>query len=228
MRDTPTAVMLFAAGFGTRMGALTKARPKPLVEVAGRALLDHALDLTEGLGLRRVVNAHYFAEQIVDHVAGHDILVSHETDMILETGGGLRRALPLLGSEPVFTMNTDAVWGGSNPLGQLRAHWDPDRMDALLMCVDPQDAIGHRGAGDFVIGSDGQLTRGEGVIYGGVQIMKTDMLADVAQDAFSLNVIWTQMAALGRLYGMTYDGAWCDVGTPQGVADAEAMIARHV
>jgi MurNAc alpha-1-phosphate uridylyltransferase len=220
--------MLFAAGFGTRMGALTKTRPKPLVEVAGRALLDHALDLTEGLGLRRVVNAHYFAEQIVDHLAGRDIKVSHEPGMILETGGGLRRALPIFGSEPVFTMNTDAVWGGSNPLEQLRAQWNPVRMDALLMCVNPSDAVGHRGAGDFVIGSDGRLTRGAGVIYGGVQIMKTDLLAHVAEDAFSLNIIWTQMAALGRLYGMAYDGAWCDVGTPEGVADAEALIARHV
>jgi MurNAc alpha-1-phosphate uridylyltransferase len=228
MRDAPTAVMLFAAGFGTRMGALTKTRPKPLVEVAGRALLDHALDLTEGLGLRRVVNAHYFAEQIVDHLAGRDIKVSHEPGMILETGGGLRRALPIFGSEPVFTMNTDAVWGGSNPLEQLRAQWNPVRMDALLMCVNPSDAVGHRGAGDFVIGSDGRLTRGAGVIYGGVQIMKTDLLAHVAEDAFSLNIIWTQMAALGRLYGMAYDGAWCDVGTPEGVADAEALIARHV
>jgi MurNAc alpha-1-phosphate uridylyltransferase len=226
MRDAPTAVMLFAAGFGTRMGALTKTRPKPLVEVAGRALLDHALDLTEGLGLRRVVNAHYFAEQIVDHLAGRDIQVSHEPGMILETGGGLRRALPIFGSEPVFTMNTDAVWGGS--LEQLRAQWNPVRMDALLMCVNPSDAVGHRGAGDFVIGSDGRLTRGAGVIYGGVQIMKTDLLAHVAEDAFSLNIIWTQMAALGRLYGMAYDGAWCDVGTPEGVADAEALIARHV
>ncbi len=119
-------VMLFAAGFGTRMGDLTKSRPKPLVEVAGRALLDHALSLVSGAGgARTVVNTHYLGDQIADHLAGKDIALSHEAPDILDTGGGLRNALPLLGQDTVMTLNTDAVWAGPNPLSLLNAAWDP-------------------------------------------------------------------------------------------------------
>ena len=128
--------MLFAAGFGTRMGELTRSRPKPLIPVAGRALLDHALDLAAGAGLsRQVVNAHYLAEQVVAHLDGRGIPVAVETPEILDTGGGLRAALPLLGPGPVFTLNTDAVWTGPNPLVTLAGAWDPARMDALLLLM---------------------------------------------------------------------------------------------
>ena len=126
--------MLFAAGFGTRMGALTAERPKPLIAVAGKPLIDHALDLVEPLGLARVVaNLHYKPEPLIAHLSGRGILFSHETPDILETGGGLRHALPLLGRGPVFTMNTDAVWRGPNPLTLLAEAWNPDRMDAILI-----------------------------------------------------------------------------------------------
>lgn len=221
----PQAAMLFAAGFGTRMGALTQDRPKPLIRVAGRALLHHALDLARGAGPARiVVNTHYMAEQIAAHLAGQDIALSHETPQILDTGGGLRAALPLLGHGPVWTLNTDAVWAGPNPLRLLAENWDPARMDALLLCLPPAQAIGHAGAGDFKLDEAGQLHRGPGLIYSGAQIIRTDLLADIAQPAFSLNLLWDRMLATGRLHGLRYPGRWCDVGHPAGIALAEEML----
>lgn len=228
MRDSPNSVMLFAAGFGTRMGALTKSTPKPLIRVAGKALLDHSLALTEGMGLRRVVNTHYLGKQIADHLSGTDVLISDETGEILETGGGLKAALPMLGSAPVFTMNTDAIWVGPNPLEQLKAHWDPNRMDALLMCVPRDQAVGFAGRGNFVIGSDGRLQRGDGDIYGGIQIMKTEGLGSIQEPSFSLNMLWDRMLDEDRVFGMRYSGRWCDVGTAEGITLAEEMLARDV
>jgi len=220
--------MIFAAGFGTRMGDLTRKRPKPLIPVAGRALLDHALDVTNGAGLGRVVvNAHYHAEQIVAHLAPRDdVSVSLEQPDVLDTGGGLRQALPMLGATPVFTLNSDAVWTGSNPLAQLARAWDPARMDALLLLVPPARAKGHLGAGDFVIAPDGQLSRGAGWVYSGAQIIATDGIDAVAQPAFSLNLLWTEMAAKGRLFGIEHDGGWCDVGHPDGIKLAETLLQQ--
>lgn len=225
MRDDPQAVMLFAAGFGTRMGALTAHRPKPLIPVAGRTLMDRSLDLVEDAGLwRKVVNLHYKAEILRDHLAGTDVLISHETPEILETGGGLRHALPLLGDGPVFTMNTDAVWKGPNPLQLAREAWEPDRMDGLLICIRRDNALGHSGRGDFLLDPQGKLRRGEGYVYGGVQIIKTGGLADIEESAFSLNVLWDMMLQQERLFGLPYPGTWCDVGRPEGVAQAESLI----
>ena len=221
----PDAVMLFAAGFGTRMGALTKDRPKPLIPVGGRPLLDHALALTEGIGTR-VVNAHYHADQILRHLDGTGVAVSVETPEILDTGGGLRHALPLLGPGPVFTLNTDAVWSGSNPLDLLRAAWEPDLMDALLLCVPLSQAIGRQGGGDFTIGTDGRLGRKGQHVYTGAQIVRTDRLRDVPETAFSLNLLWNAMAAEGRLFGLNYPGRWCDVGHPEGIALAEDRLSH--
>lgn len=224
MRNDPKAVMLFAAGFGTRMGALTRDRPKPLIPVAGRALLDHALDLVADANLRPVVNTHYLAGQIAGHLAGRNVAISHETPDILETGGGLRHALPLLGEGPVMTLNTDAVWDGPNPLTLLREAWDGARMDALLVTIPPQSAVGHAGIGDFLADAQGRLTRGAGQIYAGAQIIRTEMLATIPQRAFSLNLLWDRMLASGRAYGLSYPGRWCDVGHPEGIALAEGMI----
>ena len=222
----PDAVMLFAAGFGTRMGALTADRPKPLIEVAGRALLDHALDLAEAHGpLRKVVNAHYRAEQIEMHLAGRDVAVSIEEPDILDTGGGLRNALPLLGAGPVFTMNSDAVWAGPNPLALLQAAWDPARMEALLMTVPLENALGHGGTGDFTRAPDGRLQRGPGQVYGGIQIIKTDLLADIEAEKFSLNLLWDMMLQRETLFGLPYTGRWCDVGHPGGIPLAESLLA---
>ena len=226
MRQFP--VMLFAAGFGTRMGALTHDRPKPLIPVAGRPLLDHALTLVDGAGMqRRVVNAHYHAGQIATHVVGRGVTVSVE-DPILETGGGLRAALPLLGASPVMTLNTDAVWTGLNPLAELAAAWD-DRMDALLLLAPVAQTVGFAGAGDFLLAPDGQIARAAGqpgLAYLGAQIIRTDMLGDVAEQAFSLNLLWDRMIATGRAYGIVHNGQWCDVGRPEGIAMAEAMLAQ--
>ncbi len=218
-------VMLFAAGFGTRMGRLTADRPKPLIRVAGRTLLDHALDLANAYGADRiVVNLHYLPDQIETHLEGRGTLLSHETPDILETGGGLRAALPLLGPGPVFTINTDAVWRGPNPLRQLADMWEPGTMDALLLCIPRAQALGHDGAGDFAIGRDGRATRGPGAVYSGVQIIKPDLLHDIPDQAFSLNRLWDRMLAQGRLFATPYTGQWCDVGRPEGITLAETML----
>lgn len=217
--------MLFAAGFGTRMGALTHNCPKPLIKVAGRPLIDHALDLVAPLGLSRVVaNTHYRADQVAAHLQGTGVIPLHEAPDILETGGGLRNALPLLGQGPVFTMNTDAVWHGPNPLYLALGSWDPDQMDALLVTIPPENAIGHGGDGDFCFDKDNRLTRGPGEVYSGVQILKTDGLWEIEQDAFSLNLLWDRMLEQGRVFGVSYPGHWCDVGRPEGIGLAERMI----
>lgn len=226
MRNRPDAVMLFAAGFGTRMGALTQDRPKPLIEVAGRPLLDHALDLARAAALpRQVVNAHYLADQIAAHLEGQPVGLSREEPEILDTGGGLRQALPMLGNGPIFTMNTDAVWTGPNPFVTLSAAWDPGRMGALLLLVPADRAHGHESPGDFTLAADGRITRGPGAVYTGAQIIDPAGIGDIPDRAFSLNRLWDRMAAEGRLFGTLHRGGWCDVGHPDGIAVAEAMLA---
>lgn len=221
----PDAVMLFAAGFGTRMGALTAERPKPLIEVAGRPLIDHALEIAEAIGPRRIVaNLHYLPAPLEAHLAPRGVALSRETPEILETGGGLRAALPLLGPGPVFTLNTDAVWDGPNPLALLREAWDPAVMDALLLCLPPDRALGHMGHGDFAIGPDGRASRGPGLVYSGAQIVDPAGLHAIPDTAFSLNLLWDRMIAAGRLHALAYPGRWCDVGRPEGIALAEAML----
>ncbi|SFO98153.1 nucleotidyltransferase family protein [Tranquillimonas alkanivorans] len=227
MRDDPDAVMLFAAGFGTRMRELTRARPKPMVEVAGRPLIDHALALTESV-TRRVANTHYLPETLERHLNARGVTVSREAPDILDTGGGLRHARPLLGDGPVFTLNTDAVWSGPSPLDTLRNGWRPE-MEALLLLVPVARAEG-RDTGDFDIDPDGRLTRGGSYVYTGAQILRTNRLADVPERAFSLNVIWNAMARDGGLFGAVHPGGWCDVGSPEGIVRAEEFIkeANHV
>jgi N-acetyl-alpha-D-muramate 1-phosphate uridylyltransferase len=228
MRQFP--VMLFAAGFGTRMGALTQTRPKALIEVAGRCLLDRALDLVDQAGFApRVINVHHLGDQIERHVHGRDVAISREVDAILETGGGLRAALPQLGSSPVVTLNTDAVWTGQNALRELSAGWRDDDMDALLLLAPAAQAVGYVGPGDFVMDPTGRLGRAAGrpgLVYLGAQIIRTDLLASIPQEAFSLNLLWDRMIAKGRAFGVVHSGQWCDVGRPEGIAMAEAMLAQ--
>jgi MurNAc alpha-1-phosphate uridylyltransferase len=214
--------MIFAAGLGTRMGALTATRPKPLIQVAGKTLLDHALDIARAASPRIVVNTHYLADQISAHLSGQPILISHEP-ALLETGGGLRAALPLLDGNPVFTLNSDAVWRGTNPLSALAAAWRDD-MDALLLLLPRANAIGHTGTGDFTIDGAGRLTRASGLVYSGAQIIRTDDLAAIPETNFSLNPLWDQMAARGTLFGLPYSGQWCDVGQPESLPLAKAML----
>lgn len=219
--------MMFAAGFGTRMGALTADRPKPLIEVDGRPLIDHALDMVRQIDPRvMVANVHYLPELLERHLSAHHVQISRETPDILETGGGLRKALPFLGQGPVFTVNTDAIWQGPNPMELLLKAWDPDRMDALLMCIDPLNAVGHAGAGDFVHLSNGAAKRGPGLIYGGVQILKTEGLHGIKEEVFSLNLLWNSMLDKGRLHIVEYPGQWCDVGSPKGITLAEDMLRQ--
>ena len=227
MRTTPDALMLFAAGFGTRMGALTANRPKPLIPVAGKALIDHALDLAVAAGMARVVaNVHYLGEQVVQHLAGRDVLISDETDEILETGGGLRKALPLLGHGPVFTLNTDAVWSGPNVVSTLRGQWDGARMSALLALIPAEKAVGHRGTGDFALDAEGRITRGGPYVYTGAQILNPAGIETITQTAFSLNLLWDRMIAEGRAFGVVHQGGWCDVGRPESIPLAEAMLEQ--
>lgn len=222
MTQIPSSILLFAAGLGTRMSPLTDTRAKPLITVAGKTLLDHAWQYCDGL--RVVVNAHYFADQVRDHLAGSDALVSDETDALLETGGGLKHALPLLDSNPVFTMNTDAVWNGSNPVQTLAKAWNPDSMEALLLMVPRAAAVGHTGKGDFDIGADGRIMLGTDFVYSGVQIIKTGCLAGIDETAFSMWVPWTEMLERKGMFGTVYNGQWCDVGRPDSIPIAEAML----
>jgi MurNAc alpha-1-phosphate uridylyltransferase len=223
--------MVLAAGKGTRMRELTRARPKPLLEVAGRALLDHALDrVAEVRPARIVVNVHYLAGQVEAHLAGRDVLISDERAALLETGGGVRRALPLLGAGPAFVVNSDSVWTGGAPLPALAAAWDPARMDGLLLLVPREAARGYTRPGDFFLGEDGRLARRGGAerapyVYTGAQIVRAGAFAVGPETgAFSANLVWDRMLAAGRLFGAVHRGGWVDVGTPEGLAEAEAAL----
>ena len=223
--DRPSAVMLFAAGLGTRMGAMTKDCPKPLIPVSGLPLIDHALNWIRDAEIERiVVNSHYKSDMIHRHLAGQNIVFSPELETVLETGGGLRQALPLLGPGPVFTFNPDVVWHGPNPLTLLSSAWQPDHMDALLMLIPKARAHAHSGAGDFMLDAKNCITRGPGLIYSGAQIIRTDRLSVIRKRAFSLNLVWDDLIARRRVYGITYPGMWCDVGTPEGISAAETLL----
>ncbi len=229
----PFPLMIFAAGFGTRMGALTADRPKPLIPVAGRALIDHALDTGQAAGAGRVVvNVHYLADQIEAHLAGRGVLISDERARILETGGGLRAALPLLGPGPVAVLNSDGVWTGANPLAQLAKAWDAGKMEALLLLLPVEKTVGHGIRADFRLDPTGRISRGQGgedQVYIGAMILRPERLATVAEDVFSLNEPWNEMIAAGTAYGIVHQGGWCDVGRPEGIAEAELLLhsARH-
>lgn len=227
MRPVPDALMLFAAGLGTRMGVLTSQRPKPLIEVGDKALIDHALTLADQAGIRHVTaNLHYYPEQIRSHLSDRqNISFSDETDALLETGGGLRKALNLLGPGPVYTLNTDAVWTGTNALSELRSRWDPNTMSALLLLVPKARATGHSGCGDFDLDQSGRIRRGKDYVYTGAQIINPEGIENVSGRAFSLNVLWDRILADGRLFGCVHSGGWCDVGRPDSIPLAEALIA---
>ena len=230
MRQGPTPdVMILAAGFGRRMGALTADRPKPLIEAGGRALLDHAIDAARAGGGRIAVNAHYRADRIAAHLAAHhpDVAVSVEAPEILDSGGGVKRALPHLATDPVATLNADAVWDGPPPIRRLAAAWDGATMGALMLLVPRDRAIGRRGGGDVAMDVAGRLTwdRTEtGLVHTGAQLIATGPLAAHPDDVFPLRAIWQQLMEAGRLFGVIYPGRWADVGHPAGLSEAEAML----
>lgn len=221
----PLPLMIFAAGLGTRMRPLTDMRPKPLIEVGGTTLLDRALALGRDAGAAPVVvNTHYLGAQIRRQLTGQDVLISSEAGSLLDTGGGLRKALPLLGAGPVMTLNPDVVWTGPNPLAALAAAWDDARMDALLALVPLDRATARKGAGDFTLDPEGRIARQGDLVYGGAQIIRPDLLAAIPERAFSLNRLWDQMIAEGRAFGMIHPGGWCDVGYPEAIPLAEALL----
>lgn len=222
------SILLFAAGLGTRMRHLTQDRPKPLIPVAGTTLLDHALELTKVPFIgTRIVNVHHKADMIRTHLTGRGVEISDETALLKDTGGGLRQALPMMASDPVMTMNTDAVWQGPNPLEILQNSWRDD-MQALLLMVPPTRVFGHKGAGDFQIGGDGRLTRAAADVYTGLQMIRPHLAEAVDEDVFSMNLLWDRAAKAGALFGCTYPGAWCDVGQPESIPLAENMLMHDV
>ena len=225
MTDRPQAAMIFAAGFGTRMGDLTKETPKPMLPLAGRPMIDHAVTLVRDAGIARIVaNTHYLHDRIAPHLHALGVEVLHETPEILETGGGLKAALPALGPGPVLTMNPDAAWTGPNPVEALLSAWRPE-MRALLLLVPLSAAHKTREDGDFSL-EQGEVRRKGPYLYTGAEIIGTDALGSIPDPAFSLNRYWDLLAATGPLHGIVHDGMWCDIGHPEGLAAAERMIAH--
>ncbi len=231
---SPKTAMVLSAGLGKRMRPLTDDRPKPMVPFMGRPLIDHALDRLADAGVERaVVNLHYKGEMIREHLAGRDDLeiVFSEEPVLLETGGGVGNALKLLGDDPFYVVNSDAVWlnGGTDALGRLAGLWDGARMDALLMLHATVDAYGYDGPGDFNADTLGRLTRRpEGEIspwlFAGVEIVDPAVFAGTPEGPFSLNVVFDRAMERERLYGMRHDGEWFHIGTPAGLAEAEEFM----
>jgi len=229
----PTTAMVLAAGLGMRMRPLTLERPKPLVVLRGRTLLDRALDRLRAAGVTRtVVNTHYLAEMIEAHLRGQDDIVLSPEAERLETGGGVARALPHLGEAPFYVVNSDAVWhDGSVPaLDRLAAAWDAARMDVLLLVQPVDRAMGYHGAGDYHLAADGTLRRrgtDEAAVhlFAGVQILHPRLFHDIPDGPFSLNLLYDRAEAAGRLHGVEHDSDWFHVGTPEDLAATEAALA---
>lgn len=232
----PTSAMVLAAGLGTRMQPVTATLPKPLIRIAGRSLLDRALDRLAQAGIKRaVVNVHYLpelVEQHLEHIEGIEIVISDERAQLLETGGGTKKALKQLGEGPFFVVNTDAMWleGPTSNLKRMMERWNPDEMDILLLLANSAHSIGHEGEGDFTMTSEGRLTRrSERVmspfIYSGVGLIKPELFTNTPEGPFSLNVLFDRAIETGRLFGLRLDGEWLHVGTPDAILAAEEFVA---
>jgi len=237
----PEAAMVMAAGLGKRMRPLTATRPKPLIHVAGRSLLDRALDRIEASGIpKAVVNVHYFAEQVEAALAARAssggalaLHVSDERKQLLETGGGIANALPLLGKGPVLVANSDNLWidGSSDTLRLLAHSWNPDEMDALLLMVPLARAHGYEGRGDFHMDPRGGLRRRAGArvapfVFAGVQIINPALFKNEPIEPFTMWRAWDKALAKGRLFGAVHQGLWFHVGTPASIAETEAFLAE--
>jgi len=231
--------MVLAAGLGKRMRPLTDTVPKPLVKVAGRALIDYTLDRLADAGVEAaVVNVHYFADTIEKHVKPRTrpkIVISDERNELLDTGGGVVKALPLLGAEPFFHVNSDTIWieGVTPNLARLGATFDAGRMDGLLLLAATATSIGYEGRGDFAMSPDGRLSRRAErdvvpFVYAGAAILSPALFADAPGGAFSLNALFGRAIEAGRLFGARLEGTWMHVGTPAAVAAAEAAILASV
>jgi MurNAc alpha-1-phosphate uridylyltransferase len=234
--SAPTTAMVLAAGLGQRMRPLTDTMPKPLVRVAGKTLLDHTLDrLAQSGVMQAVVNVHYLADQIEAHLRTRTaprITISDERDALLETGGGVVKALPLLGDEPFFHLNSDTLWiDGVRPnLTRLTEHFDESAMDALLLLAPAVTSIGYDGKGDYFMHADGRLMRRGAhdvapFVFAGAAILSPALFVDAPKGAFSLTRLFDRAMESGRLRGLRMEGIWMHVGTPQAIPQAEAAIA---
>jgi len=236
MSQTPKTAMVLAAGLGLRMRPLTDNMPKPLVRVAGRALIDHVLDRLAEIGVTRaVVNMHYRAEQLAQHLAARkkpQIVLSDERGLLLGTGGGVVKALPELGDAPFFHINSDTLWidGVTPNLARLAQAFDPASMDALLLLAPAAGSIGYAGRGDYAMASDGRLRkRGEREIapfvYAGAAILSPALFKNAPAGEFPLTDLFARAAEQGRLHGLRLEGLWMHVGTPEAIGQAEAAIS---
>jgi N-acetyl-alpha-D-muramate 1-phosphate uridylyltransferase len=233
--STGEKAMVLAAGYGQRMRPLTLTRPKPLVEVAGKPLIDYGFERLRAAGVETaVVNVHYLPEQIeawAARQAAPRIIISDERGEILDTGGGIAKALPLLGEKPFFVINSDSFWvdEGEPALDRLRAAWDDDRMDCLLLLSALARTVCYDGPGDFLRDAEGRLARrsaAEGVplVYSGAYLVSPRLFAGAPQGKFSMNLLWDKAIAAGRLFGIEHRGRWLHVGTPAAIGLAEAAL----
>ena len=235
--DVPKTAMVMAAGLGKRMRPLTATRPKPLIEVAGRPLLDHVLERLRAAGVEKVVvNVHYLPGSVEAHLAkrvhGLEVVISDERDQLLETGGGMVKAEPLIDADPFLVVNSDNLWvdGPADTLKHLASHWDDERMDALLLLVPHARAQNHRGMGDFHMDRFGRLRRRHRgrvapFVYTGIQIISKRLLEGAPEGPFSTNVLWDKAIEAGRCYGAVHQGLWFDVGTPAAIGQTETFLA---
>jgi MurNAc alpha-1-phosphate uridylyltransferase len=234
--EVPHTAMVMAAGLGKRMRPLTATRPKPLVEVAGKALLDHVLERLKSAGVRKVVvNVHYLADSVEAHLAsrahGLEVAISYERSLLLETGGGLVQAAPLIDSDPFLSVNSDNLWvdGPADTLRLLASHWDDQQMDALLLLVPLARAKNHGGMGDFHMDRSGRLRRRQRshvapFVFTGIQMVSKRLLRDAPEGAFSTNIFWDRAIEEGRCFGAVHQGLWFDVGTPAAIPVTEAAL----
>lgn len=237
--DSPPieTAMVMAAGLGKRMRPLTATRPKPLVEVAGKPLLDHVFDRLRSAGIKRaVVNVHYLADALEAHlkrkVSDIEVTVSDERSKLLETGGGLVKALPLIGDDRFLVVNSDNFWidGPIDAIHLLASRWDEERMDALLLVVPLARANCHAGRGDFHMDPLGRLSRRKPgriapFVYTGIQLVSRRLFEGAPDGAFSTNILWSRAIEAGRCFGVVHQGLWFDVGTPAAIAKTEALLA---
>jgi MurNAc alpha-1-phosphate uridylyltransferase len=234
--EVPKTALVLAAGLGKRMRPLTASRPKPLIEVAGQSLLDHLLDRLRAAGVEKtVVNVHYLADAVEAHLAknshGLDVKISDERSLLLETGGGMVKAAPLIDDDPFLVVNSDNLWidGPADTLKLLASHWDGGKMDALLLVVPLARAQNHRGRGDFHMDRTGRLRRRARshvapFVYTGIQMVSKRLLRDAPEGPFSANLLWDRAIEEGRCFGAVHQGLWFDVGTPQSIKATELTL----
>lgn len=234
--EVPKTAMVLAAGLGKRMRPLTATRPKPLIEVAGKPLLDHLLERLRAAGVEKaVVNVHYLADAVEAHLAKHahglDVSISDERGLLLETGGGLVKAAPLIDCDPFLVVNSDNLWidGPADTLRLLASHWNGEKMDALLLLVPHARAENHGGMGDFHMDRTGRLRRRARnrvapFVFTGIQMVSKRLLRDAPEGPFSTNKLWDRAIEEGRCFGAVHQGLWFDVGTPTSIKATELIL----